>query len=368
MSEIIKTHPIVIKEGVGTFCPICGSTMSKTGFLRLWGNRKCDNKYCSEVINLKRIKMRKLDKSKVYDLSELTKEERKELFKEIKRAEGNYHLMLHDGEDWLLYVEKTEFKIPTTNAKELFYTLENVQVDCRGLTYDQIDEMLSVVDDKLDPLNSSFDVDKECIYFSFNKYCKLFGFYGIDEEQYKITYEKFMELFGNKEKSVEFDLLGYSVEVDNEDQARMLQESAFKQGFRWIGGGEKILHTSKKYFQFKGKTIYWKNEHPDNLKRIHYNNIFAPKYEVTMMDEKPKEFQNLLNEESYKEIKPQHYSKVTDTFARMEANCTIEECLAFAKGNIDSYNWSTKEQSKENFEKIISYASWAVKLLQMENN
>lgn len=56
MSEIIKTHPIVIKEGVGTFCPVCGSTMSKTGFLRLWGNRKCDNKYCSEVINLKRMK------------------------------------------------------------------------------------------------------------------------------------------------------------------------------------------------------------------------------------------------------------------------------------------------------------------------
>lgn len=65
MSEIIKTHPIVIKEGVGTFCPVCGSTMSKTGFLRLWGNRKCDNKYCSEVINLKRIKMRKLNEKHV---------------------------------------------------------------------------------------------------------------------------------------------------------------------------------------------------------------------------------------------------------------------------------------------------------------
>lgn len=271
-----------------------------------------------------------------------------------------------EGIGWV-FKSNESFTKEVVNAKELFYTLENVQVDCTELTQEQINKMLSVVDDKLDPLNSSFDLDMECIYFSFNNYCKLFGFYEIDEDQYEITYEKFMELFGNKEKSVEFDLLDYSVEVDNEEQARMLQESAFKQGFRWIGSGEKILHTSKKYFQFKGKTIYWENEHPDNLKRIHYNNIFAPKYEVTMMDEKPKEFQNLLNEESYKETKPQHYSKITDTFARMEANCTIEECLAFAKGSIDSYNWSTKEQSKENFEKIISYASWAVKLLQMEN-
>src|SRR5690606_20769180 len=50
--------------------------------------------------------------------------------------------------------------------------------------------------------------------------------------------------------------------------------------------------------------------------------------------------------------KPKQYAKGIDTFARMEANCTKEECLAFIKGNIDKYNWRLKGQDKEDFEKI----------------
>jgi uncharacterized protein (DUF983 family) len=34
----------IIKEGVGTFCPNCGSTMSRNGFLGLFGKIKCHNK------------------------------------------------------------------------------------------------------------------------------------------------------------------------------------------------------------------------------------------------------------------------------------------------------------------------------------
>src|SRR5699024_9789024 len=62
--------------------------------------------------------------------------------------------------------------------------------------------------------------------------------------------------------------------------------------------------------------------------------------------------------------KPAHYAKGIDTFARMEANCTKEECLAFAKGNIDKYNWRTKGQDLEDFDKIIAYAEWAKKMLK----
>lgn len=62
--------------------------------------------------------------------------------------------------------------------------------------------------------------------------------------------------------------------------------------------------------------------------------------------------------------KPSHYAKGIDTFARMEANCTKEECLAFAKGNIDKYNWRTKGQDMEDFDKIIAYAEWAKKMLK----
>lgn len=64
------------------------------------------------------------------------------------------------------------------------------------------------------------------------------------------------------------------------------------------------------------------------------------------------------------DTKPAHYAKGIDTFARMEANCTKEECLAFAKGNIDKYNWRTKGQDLEDFDKIIAYAEWAKKMLK----
>ncbi len=35
-----------IRTGVGRFCKNCNSTMSKYGFLRLFGKRYCDNKKC----------------------------------------------------------------------------------------------------------------------------------------------------------------------------------------------------------------------------------------------------------------------------------------------------------------------------------
>lgn len=71
-----------------------------------------------------------------------------------------------------------------------------------------------------------------------------------------------------------------------------------------------------------------------------------------------------LDEKSEAVTKPPHYAKGIDTFARMEANCTKEECLAFAKGNIDKYNWRTKGQDLEDFDKIIAYAEWAKKMLK----
>ena len=66
------------------------------------------------------------------------------------------------------------------------------------------------------------------------------------------------------------------------------------------------------------------------------------------------------------ELKPKHYAKGIDTFSRMEANCTIEERLSFAKGNIDKYTWREKGQDKEDFEKIIVYANWALKQINDE--
>ena len=71
-------------------------------------------------------------------------------------------------------------------------------------------------------------------------------------------------------------------------------------------------------------------------------------------------------EEAKPTEKPIQYQIGIDTFERMESNCTIEERLAFVRGNIDKYNWRKKGQDKQDFEKIINYANWALKQLENE--
>jgi len=61
--------------------------------------------------------------------------------------------------------------------------------------------------------------------------------------------------------------------------------------------------------------------------------------------------------------KPKQYEIGIDTFERAEANLTKEEILAICKFNIDKYNWRKKDQDKEDFQKIIDYANWAIKNL-----
>jgi len=59
--------------------------------------------------------------------------------------------------------------------------------------------------------------------------------------------------------------------------------------------------------------------------------------------------------------KPKQYQIGIDTFQRAEANMSKEEILAFCKCSIDKYVWRKKGQDKEDFEKIIKYAEWAIK-------
>ena len=223
----------------------------------------------------------KLNKNKVYDLSELASEELEEVANYMQNNHGwkgqvpHTDLFWHDVSGTWLY-NKHDKVNDMTNAKELFYTLENVQVDCRELTEEQIKEMCEVYE------SNGYEkwMDEDALKL-IDDYTYLrtdweneFFINGKDYDKTTITYEKFMELFGE------------------------------------------------------------------------------PQYEVKMIVEAPK---------------PQHYSKGIDTFARMEANCTKEECLAFAKGNIDKYNWREKGQDLEDLEKIVSYANWAIKLLKDEN-
>lgn len=212
----------------------------------------------------------KLKKECVYGLSELTDKQMTTLLFYLKTNDNDWELTNEKDfkkdldNSFLFFAEETGWtwthEKPTTNAKELFYTLENIQVDCRELSEEQIKEMASVFEKtgyKMCNPDNDLSVTKRSYFLSCED-----GYFIVFNNQNKntITYEKFMELFG-------------------------------------------------------------------------------PQYEVKMIVEAPK---------------PQHYSKGIDTFARMEANCTKEECLAFAKGNIDKYNFRTKGQDLEDYKKIVS--------------
>lgn len=64
--------------------------------------------------------------------------------------------------------------------------------------------------------------------------------------------------------------------------------------------------------------------------------------------------------------KPSQYDIGIDTFQRAEANMTKEEIIASCKFNIDKYCWRKKGQDKEDFEKIINYAKFALKQFKDE--
>lgn len=62
--------------------------------------------------------------------------------------------------------------------------------------------------------------------------------------------------------------------------------------------------------------------------------------------------------------KPEQYQIGIDTFERAEKNMTLDERLACVRFNIDKYCWRKKGQDKQDFEKIINYAQWAIRQLE----
>ena len=125
----------------------------------------------------------------------------------------------------------------------------------------------------------------------------------------------------------------------------------------------------ERYLGVSGVISEW-NKYNDSFEVVfdgYVNYCFPAELVAKQLDEKSEAEKGMrsmsLSADDLKR-KPSHYAKGIDTFARMEANCTKEECLAFAKGNIDKYNWRTKGQDLEDFDKIIAYAEWAKKMLK----
>ena len=103
-----------------------------------------------------------------------------------------------DSWEWELNEKQTK------NAKELFYTLENIQVDCSELMEEQIKEMADVFE------NNGFNVDLDGItdehfYLRLTKCRKSVDLFRLDDTKTIITYEKFMELFGENEKVTPYE-------------------------------------------------------------------------------------------------------------------------------------------------------------------
>jgi len=45
--ELKRPLSVYLRTGATFFCDNCGSTKPRTGFLRLFGKRKCDNPNCN---------------------------------------------------------------------------------------------------------------------------------------------------------------------------------------------------------------------------------------------------------------------------------------------------------------------------------
>ncbi|MGL4613490.1 MAG: hypothetical protein ACRCVV_06240, partial [Shewanella sp.] len=151
--------------------------------------------------------MIKLDKKKSYYLCDLSEEQKDTLCKESGTKEYNrrnldvWSYMCFDKKyNMWLYGDEPYYEV--VNALELFYTLENIQVDCRELSEEQIKEMCKVYDSNGYKLWGGYVPLKIADNFHyFRLHTNNTNMYLVDEiseEKHTITYDKFMELFSKE--------------------------------------------------------------------------------------------------------------------------------------------------------------------------
>lgn len=173
--------------------------------------------------------MKELDETKKYNIKNLSDKELLEVIEWLRKNDRGWKYvnladlagektLYFDGGEWMTSLE---LEYGEVNAKELFYTLENVQVDCRELSEDQIEKVSDIYHkNKIIPI---LTIDG---YLAHNRSFILTT----------ITYDKFMELFINKEEN--FKKL---VEVLNEE----LTEESFKEITNSIA--DLLIYKNQKY-------------------------------------------------------------------------------------------------------------------------
>ena len=153
-----------------------------------------------------------LDKKEIYYTGDLNRQQYEVLLDWLKKNDTGWEetdveeLEYLYGYDSLRYSnESWEWELneeQTKNAKELFYTLENVQVDCRELIEEQIREMCDVYESNGYKQWTDPDALIKTDFYNYLRIDWANEFYLTGESGTKntITYEKFMELFGENEK------------------------------------------------------------------------------------------------------------------------------------------------------------------------
>lgn len=168
--------------------------------------------------------MKELNKNYVYSLEDLTSEEKNQLLEKLIALDSAWNgeasrLQLFSSKylyfsntykpngEWLVTREMYYTNKEIVNAKELFYTLENVQVDCRELTEEQIDKLVNVYESNNIPKTKS-SYDREYVKGIRNFIMRNYnGCHWFSDKEIKfntITYEKFMELFSEPQYEVKY--------------------------------------------------------------------------------------------------------------------------------------------------------------------
>lgn len=173
--------------------------------------------------------MRELNRNHVYSLKDLTSEEKQQLLEELRELDDSWvggapglqlfssKYLYFSNSGWFVSDEIYYTSKEIINAKELFYTLEDVAVMVDELTKEQKKHLESVFVGYT-YFRKPYTKNKELISCNGNY-------------KYEIAYDKFIELFGSKEK-----LTLENIQVDcrylTNDQIDEIADVFKKDGYR----------------------------------------------------------------------------------------------------------------------------------------
>lgn len=157
-----------------------------------------------------------------------------------------------------------------------------------------------------------------------------------------------------------FNLESYSVEVDNEEQSKQLQEMAFEQGFEWRYGGKVVLHVNTKFLIFREGEITFDFYHDEDLKQKHFN-------EILLKEEAKERGYTADNFECLKGFK-EHCTESIEDWTYYKCSDTLYANLVGKGGKIVYEKGVLAKMKSKTLEQQLAEAEAEVKRLKEEIN